>query len=391
MGDTPQSTTPITAITKFEFHPIESDSLVKFRCERDVLDRAFSIARRAVSGRSGSHPVLSGLQLELVGNHVTVTGSDGDLTIRVKAEVGGKKDGAVVLSAQLASDIVRSLDAGQVEFSVEDDGATLVAGRSDFSLRTMPTDEYPRFEEPSGDSVNLDAVMVADALDQVVKAASLDDARPILTGVLMAAEEDGLRFVATDSYRLAVRDLPGTEILGRDQTVLVPSRALDAVGRVLGDASSLTIRLGDRDASFIINDVQIVTRLIEGEFPNYRGLIPDSHPNALVVDRVAFLEAVRRVGIMARDATPVRLTMSADGLELVAITQDVGQGRETIDAEYSGSDLTVAFNPDYLLDGLEVSPGDEVRLETVDSLKPAVLRSVGNDHFLYLLMPVRVS
>lgn len=391
MGDTPQSTTPITAITKFEFHPIESGSLVKFRCERDVLDRAFSISRRAVSGRSGSHPVLSGLQLELVGNHLTVTGSDGDLTIRVKAEVGGKKDGAVVLSAQLASDIVRSLDAGQLEFSVEDDGATLVAGRSDFSLRTMPTDEYPRFEEPSGDSVNLDAVMVADALDQVVKAASLDDARPILTGVLMAAEEDGLRFVATDSYRLAVRDLPGTEILGRDQTVLVPSRALDVVGRVLGGASSLTIRLGDRDASFIINDVQIVTRLIEGEFPNYRGLIPDSHPNALVVDRVAFLEAVRRVGIMARDATPVRLTMSADGLELVAITQDVGQGRETIDAEYSGSDLTVAFNPDYLLDGLEVSPGDEVRLETVDSLKPAVLRSVGNDHFLYLLMPVRVS
>jgi len=391
MGDTPQSTAPITAITRFEFRLIESDSPVKFRCERDVLDRAFSTARRAVSGRSGSHPVLSGLHLELAGDCLAVTGSDGDLTIRVEAKVGGKKDGSVVLSAQLASDIVRSLDAGQVEFSIGDDGATLVAGRSDFNLRTMPTDEYPRFEEPGGDSVDLDPVMVADALDQVVKAASLDDARPILTGVLMAAEEDGLRFVATDSYRLAVRDLPGTEILGRDQTVLVPSRALDAVGRVLGDASSLTIRLGDRDASFTIDDVQIVTRLIEGEFPNYRGLIPDSHPNALVVDRVAFLEAVRRVGIMARDATPVRLTMSADGLELVAITQDVGQGRETMDAEYSGSDLTVAFNPEYLLDGLEVSPGDEVRLETVDSLKPAVLRSVGNDHFLYLLMPVRVS
>ena len=391
MGDTPQSTAPITAITRIEFRPTESDSPVKFHCERDVLDRAFSTARRAVSGRSGSHLVLSGLHLELTGNCLVVTGSDGDLTIRVEAEVGGKKDGSVVLSAQLASDIVRSLDAGQVEFSAGDDGATLVAGRSDFSLRTMPTDEYPRFEEPGGDSVNLDAVMVADALDQVVKAASLDDARPILTGVLMAAEEDGLRFVATDSYRLAVRDLPGTEILGRDQTVLVPSRALDAVGRVLDDASGLTIRLGDRDASFTIDDVQIVTRLIEGEFPNYRGLIPDSHPNALVVNRVAFLEAVRRVGIMARDATPVRLTMSADGLELVAITQDVGQGRETVDAEYSGSDLTVAFNPEYLLDGLEVSPGDEVRLETVDSLKPAVLRSVGNDHFLYLLMPVRVS
>jgi len=391
MGDTPQSTAPITAITKFEYRPIESDSPVKFRCERDVLDRAFSTARRAVSGRSGSHPVLSGLHLELTGNCLGVTGSDGDLTIRVEAEVGGKKDGSVVLSAQLASDIVRSLGAGQVEFSAGDDGATLVAGRSDFSLRTMPTDEYPRFEEPGGDSVDLDAVMVADALDQVVKAASLDDARPILTGVLMAAEEDGLRFVATDSYRLAVRDLPGTEILGRDQTVLVPSRALDAVGRVLGDASGLTIRLGDRDASFTIDDVQIVTRLIEGEFPNYRGLIPVDHPNSLVVDRLALLDAVRPVGILAKDSTPVSPAMSPDGLELMAIAQDVGQARETLDAEYTGSDLTVAFNPEYLLDGLEVSPGDEVRLDTIDSLKPAILRSTEDDQFLYLLMPVRVS
>ncbi len=322
---------------------------------------------------------------------MTVTGSDGDLTIRVIAEVGGEDDGSVVLSAQLASDIVRSLDAGQVEFSAGDDGATLVAGRSNFNLRTMLADEYPRFEEPSGNSVNLDAVLVADALDQVVKAASVDNTRGILTGVLMDAEEDGLRLVATDSYRLAISDLPGTEILGRDQTVVVPARALAEVGRVLGDASSLTICLGDSNASFIIDDVQIVTGLFPGEFPNYRGLIPNDHPNALVVDRVALLEAVRRVGILAKDATPVRLAMSADGLELKAINEEVGQGQETMDAEYSGSDLTVAFNPEYLLDGLEVSPGDEVRLETVDSLKPAVLRSVGNDHFLYLLMPVRVS
>ena len=133
-----------------------------------------------------------------------------------------------------------------------------------------------------------------------------------------------------------------------------------------------------------------MTRLIPGEFPSYQSLIPKDHPNTLVIDRVAFLEAVRRVGILAKDATPVRLAMSADGLELNAINDEVGQGQETLDAEYSGSDLTVAFNPGYLLDGLEVSPGDEVQLETLDATKPALLRSVGNDHFLYLLMPVRV-
>lgn len=364
---------------------------MKFRCERDVLDRAFSITRRAVAGRGGTLQVLSGLHLELRGNTLTVVGSDLDLVVRVTVEVGGEQDGSVVLSAQLGAEIVRALDSGQVEFTVDDDGVSMVSGRSDFRLRVMSAEEYPRFDEPVGESVTLDAGTVADALEQVIKAASIDDARQILTGVLMAAEADGLRFVATDSYRLAVRDLPGTAILGRDQTVLVPSRALDMVGKILGDAEELTIRLGERDATFEVDDVQVMTRLIEGEFPNYRGLIPDDHPNVLVVNRLALQEAVRRVRILAQESTPVRMSMSADGLELMAITQDVGQAHESVDASYEGKDLTVAFNPQFLLDGLEVSPGDEVRLETSEASKPAVLRSIGDEQFLYLLMPVRVS
>lgn len=364
---------------------------MKFRCERDVLDRAFSITRRAVAGRGGTLQVLSGLHLELRGNTLTVVGSDLDLVVRVTVEVGGEQDGSVVLSAQLGAEIVRALDSGQVEFTVDDDGVSMVSGRSEFRLRVMSAEEYPRFDEPVGESVTLDAGTVADALEQVIKAASIDDARQILTGVLMAAEADGLRFVATDSYRLAVRDLPGTAILGRDQTVLVPSRALDMVGKILGDAEELTIRLGERDATFEVDDVQVMTRLIEGEFPNYRGLIPDDHPNVLVVNRLALQEAVRRVRILAQESTPVRMSMSADGLELMAITQDVGQAHESVDASYEGKDLTVAFNPQFLLDGLEVSPGDEVRLETSEASKPAVLRSIGDEQFLYLLMPVRVS
>ena len=364
---------------------------MKFRCERDVLDHAFSITRRAVASRGGTLQILSGLHLSLKGDRLTVVGSDMDLTVRVNVDVGGDEDGSVVLSAQLAAEIVRALDSGQVEFSVTENGANLMSGRSDFNLRVMEAEEYPNFVESGGESVTLDASSVADALDQVTKAASIDDARQVLTGVLMAAEADGLRLVATDSYRLAVRDLPGTSVLGRDQTVLVPSRALEMVGKILGDADELTICLGERDAVFEVGNVQVETRLIEGEFPNYSGLIPDDHPNTLVVDRLALQEAVRRVRILAQEATPIRLSMSSDGLELVAITQDVGQARETVDAEYTGEDLTVAFNPQFLLDGLEVSPGDEVRLETSEASRPAVLRSIGDEQFLYLLMPVRVS
>jgi DNA polymerase-3 subunit beta len=226
----------------------------------------------------------------------------------------------------------------------------------------------------------------------VVPAASADDARPILTGVLLAAEEGGLRLVATDSYRLAVRDIPGASILSEGQSVLVPSRALRELERLLGSAEEITLRLGEREASFEVGELRLTTRLIEGEFPNYRGLIPASHPNQLTVGRESLVEAVRRVKLMAREPnTPVRLAMSAEGLELVAITQDVGQAHEQLDASYSGEELTVAFNPDYLLSGVEVSPGDEITLYTVDAQKPAVIRAQGADDFLYLLMPVRVS
>ena len=152
------------------------------------------------------------------------------------------------------------------------------------------------------------------------------------------------------------------------------------------------IRLEEtRDHILTVGDVQIVTRLIEGEYPNYRGLIPDDHPNSLVVERDDMLDALRRVRLLATDNTPVRLVMSSDGLELIAITQDIGQAQETVDARYEGEDLTVAFNPTFLIQGLEVCPDEELRLETCDALKPAVIRGMEDSNFLYLLMPVRVS
>jgi DNA polymerase-3 subunit beta len=365
---------------------------VKFRCERDHLVEALGAAGRAVANRGGALPVLAGVRAELTGNRLKLTGSDLELTIAVELEVAGERDGVAVLPSKIASDLVRSLGDPRVEVSVEGDEAHITAGRFESSLRLLPADEFPRLAMPADEAVTLAARDFAAALHQVVSAASADDARPILTGVLMAAEDGGLRLVATDSYRLAVRDLPGTTVLREGQSVLVPSRALKELERLLGDAEEITLRLGEREATFEVGGIRLTTRLIEGEFPNYRGLIPASHPNRLTVGREALAEAVRRVKLMAREPnTPVRLAMSADGLELVAITQDVGQAHEQLDATYSGEDLTVAFNPDYLLSGVDVTPGDEITLDTVDAQKPAVIRSAGAQEFLYLLMPVRVS
>jgi DNA polymerase-3 subunit beta len=366
---------------------------VKFRCERDVLVEALGTAGRATVNRGGALPILAGIRTQLTGDELTLTGHDLELTISVTVREGvaGEVDGVAVLPARLVSDIVRALPAGAIEVTVDDEKAHITAGRSEFSLRVFLADEYPRLPEPVGEPVTIGAEQFLTALRQVVPAASSDDARPILTGVLVTAEEGGLRLVATDSYRLAVRDLPGQTLLAEGQSVLVPSRALNDLTKVLGDTDELTLRLGERDASFEAGNVRLTTVLIEGDFPPYRGLIPTTQPNRLEVGRDALLEGVRRVKLLAREATPVRLAMSSEGLELVAVSQDIGQAHEWLDAKFEGSELTAAFNPDYLLQGIEVLPGDQVVIETVDALKPAVVRSPEHEDFLYLLMPVRVS
>lgn len=363
---------------------------VKFRCDRDALAEALGTAARAAVSRGGALPVLAGVKAELQGSSLQLTGTDLDLTIRVEITVNGDVDGTAVLPARLTADIVRSLaDAAVAVELLEDQQVQISSERSRFSVRTLG-DDFPRLPEPATSAVTLDGQLLAEALRQVVRAASSDEARPILTGVLLAAEETGLRLVATDSYRLAVRDLRGTSVLAEGQRVLIPSRALGELQRLLGDGGPVTLRLGDRDATFEVGGKRLSTRLIEGEFPNYRQLIPPSYPNRLFVGREPLLEAIRRVKLLARESTPIRLSMTSDSLELLAITQDVGQASEQLDAKYEGADLVVAFNPDYLSSGVEAVVGDEVSLETLDALKPAVVRSAEGGDFLYLLMPVRV-
>ncbi len=355
-----------------------------------MIVEALGIAGRAVSGRGGM-PGLAGVRAELAGDQLTLTGSDLDLTISVRVTVSGESDGIAVIPARLATDIVKALQPGAVSFAAADESLSIASGRSEFSIRLIAGDEFPRESEPGSESVSLSSEQLAEALKQVVLAASSDDSRPILTGVLLAAEADGLRLVATDSFRLAMRDVAGVSVLDEGQSVLIPSRALGELNRILGQGEAVELRLGEREASFEVGDVRLVTRLIEGDFPNYRGLIPESHPNVLTVERTPLLDALRRVKLLARESTPIRLEISDGSVELVAITQDVGTARESVEGSYAGTDLTVAFNPQFLLEGIEVAGGDEITLATIDELKPAVVRSVGSDEFLYLIMPVRVS
>jgi DNA polymerase-3 subunit beta len=367
---------------------------VKFRCERDVLADAVGSAGRAATNRTGTLPVLAGVRMQVVGDTLTIIGTDLELTIVLTVEVGGERDGAAVVPARLVGDIVKALPAGAVEVDLDESNdsgeMSISAGRSQFSVRPLSLDDYPAQSEPSGDAVTLPAAAMAEALRQVVRAASTDDARAVLTGVLLASEDDGLRMVATDSYRLAVRDLPESSMLGSGQKVLIPGRALSELQRLMGNEENLTVNLGEREATFEAGSTRLSTRLIEGEFPNYRNLLPSSYPNLLTISKASIVEAIRRVKILAQDSTPIRMTLGGDTVQLTAITQDVGNAVEEIDASYDGDEMTVAFNPDYLLAGIDAIDSDDVTLATMDPMKPAVLRGAGQDDYLYLLMPVRV-
>jgi DNA polymerase-3 subunit beta len=363
---------------------------VKFRCEREALAEAIGIAQRAVASRPGALPALSGNVLVKAENgKLELVGSDLDLTIRVTTDVDADATGSVVVPARLFGDIVRSLEPGAVTVEANDEEARITGGRSQFSVR-ISGEEFPKLAEPTAGGVRMDSAALSAALRQVVPAASRDDARPILTAVLLAADGSGLRLVATDSYRLAVRDLPGESVLRAGEKVLVPAKALSELQRLLGEGE-VEVTFSDREASFDVGRARVSTRLIEGEFPNYQQLIPSGYPNRLTVEREPLIEAVKRVRLVTQGRdTPVRLAMKPDGLELSA-RSDAGDAQEFLDAKYEGAEMTVAFNPEFILDGLQAIVADEVALETQDALKPATLRAADGGDFLYLLMPVRVS
>jgi DNA polymerase-3 subunit beta len=384
---------------------------VKFRCERDSLAEVLTTAGRAVSSRTTTSMALAGVRIESEGNRLMVIGTDLDLTVHVSTEVIGLSDGVCVAPSKLLTEIVRSLEPGAVTIEAEQDKIEISAARSRFSLQTFPADDFPSLPEPPAPTTLLPASSLVNALRQVVRVASNDDARPLLTGVLMAAEGTGIRLVATDSYRLALRDIEvGNEALSATQ-ILVPARALAELQRLSAlsvDAKDpkgvpdntdgtkpgpmVGLSIGEHDVTFTAGDVQVSTRLLDGTYPDYRQLIPAEYPNRLHVGKDSLLDALRRVRLVVRDnMTPVRLSMRQGGVDLTVVSQEVGDASETVDADFEGIDLTIAFNPTYLIDGVDAVMGDEVLLETIDATKPATVTGAEQSEFRYLLMPVRVS
>ncbi len=343
-------------------------------------------ASRAVVARSPL-PILQGVLCDVSGGTLTVTGTDNEITVRTYLDVEVSEEGKAVIPAKLAAEAVRKLPPGAVTLSSDGAEVEITGSGPRFKLREMAVDDYPKIVDADvSDAVTLEGESLIKALSQVGVASSSDDARPTLTGVLFEANDDSLRLVATDSYRLAVRDVPGVTT---DESKLVPYRALRELGRTVG-TGSMQVALGDRDASFVTNNGRLTVRVIDSTFPNYRQLLPERHANRLIVDKTAILDAVGRAALVAEDHIPVRLAMHQGGVELSVIRQEVGEETEYLDGEYTGEDITIAFNTRYLTDGITAVDDEKIVIDTSDPLKPGLIHGASSTDFRYLLMPVRL-
>ncbi len=360
---------------------------MRIRAQRDDLADVLTRANRAVGTRTAL-PVLQGLLCEVTGTTIRVTGTDLDVTVRTQLEVEVMEEGRAVIPGKYLSEAVRKMPPGQVTIGVTDSDIEIEGNGPRFTLRPLTVDDFPTQEDIVADGVEVDGEDLADAINQVTIAASGDGARPILTGVLFETSDEGLRMVATDSYRLAKRDLPG---VGLEGTGLVPARGLRELPRTIG-APKVSAQLREREAVFTSDRGSLRLRLIDGNFPKYQSLLPDAYPNQVVLDREELLEALGRVTLVAEDHIPVKLKLMDGGVEVAVSRQDVGAETEHLSGEYSGSDeeVSIAFNPRYLQDGVTALSGAKVRIQVIDSYKPSVIDDGTDGDFLYLLMPVRV-
>ncbi|HEX9711830.1 MAG TPA: DNA polymerase III subunit beta [Actinomycetota bacterium] len=363
---------------------------MKITIERERFADAIGWVLRSVSARA-TLPALGGVLFDAQGSTVRLAGTDLELAGEATIDANVEEAGQVVLPGRVLGEIARSLPEGAVRIETTGGQVKLTCGSAEFMLRTLPVEDFPHLGAPddvTGGTIEAKAFAVA--VSQVTRAASSDEARPVLTGTLVEATADKITLVATDSYRLAVREIawkgPG-EAIKR----VIPARALVEAARASDGDGEIRVTLGETQASFSVEGRRLTTRLIEGEFPNWNQLIPTELPNQLRIDRELFTEAVRRVGILAQSGTPVRVELGADGARLGAGSQDVGEATEAVQGKFEGEPLTVAFNPAYLLDGLNAVEGSEVVVACRDGLKPAIVRAPEDGTgFLYLAMPVRI-
>ena len=366
---------------------------MKLTCAKDELADKLQVAGRGVSTRT-TVQILAGILLNAADGRLSLSATDMEISLRVSLEAQVEDEGSVVVPGRLLVDIVRLLPAGEVTIShrAEEGVVELMCGSASYRLNTYAAEDFPRLpeiEDASAFTVEKEAFV--ETIARVSRSASRDESRPVLTGVLVRFEGDKLVMAATDSYRLSVKETSLSDSPGRDIEAIVPARALGELARVAqGEGETIQVGVQENQVVFGVDDVWLTARRIDGQFPNYKQLLPESFEAEVTMPREEFLDVVRRTSVLAQRKSPLRLRFEDGELTVSAQTQDVGEAHESLPVSYSGEPLEIGFNAEFLRDGLESVNDESVRLKLISPLRPGLIHGESDD-FLYLIMPIRLA
>ena len=366
---------------------------MRITCERSYLANALAVAGRAVANRN-TLPILSNVLLETEDDRVKLTATDLDTSIRcvIPAQVG--ENGAVAVPASVLTDVVSKLPDAPVTLEMQDGKVTVRSGKSDYLILSLPAEDYPVVPEVrDGSELEVSQGQLKQMLKMTTFAASKEETRNILMGVLFEARGNVLTLVATDTHRLAWKRCTLPSEAAQPVSVIVPAKPLAELERMLKDSAedNVKIRFGSSQVQFQTADVTLVSRVLDGQFPNYEKVIPKNIERRISFERTELLDAVRRVFIVAKgNSEKAVFKTKTDLLEITAESQDVGRAFEEVQISMDGEDITIAFNTRYLMEVLGNIEHERVRFELSGALNPGLLKAGDDEEFLYVIMPMAV-
>jgi DNA polymerase-3 subunit beta len=362
---------------------------MKIDVSKDELVAKLGIVSRAVSTR-GTVQVLSGVLLAADAGTLTVAATDMELSLRTTLEAQVDGEGAVVIPGKPLVDLARLLPDTEVtiEYRPEEGTVQIVSGAYSSRLNVFNAEDFPRLPAVDAQLHAIERDALLETIDRVARSASRDESRPVLTGILVRFEQGKLVMVATDSYRLSVKETELTDA-APELEAIIPARALTELSRLAG-GDTIDLGVHENHVVFGTGDAWLTTRRIDGQFPNYRQLLPESFEVELTLPKLELADVVRRASVLALRNSPLRLRLAEGELTVSAQTQDVGETHETMPAAYTGEEFLIGFNAEFLRDGVDSIQGEDVRLKLINPLRPAILEDAAAD-FTYLIMPIRLA
>ena len=364
---------------------------IKLKVTKEAILDGLQRVQNVVSTRT-TLPILSNVLLQASTGNLRLTTTDLDVAVRCQVEAEVSKAGSTTLPARKLFSILKEVPAAEIEIEVDDrNAASIRCGSSFYKIMGLPEEEFPRFPESSaGKALKLEQAVLRDMLQKTAYAVSNDETRYVLNGVFMGLKGDKLTVVATDGRRLALIEHDLEVPKGSEAELILPTKAVGELARLLADKGDAKLSIGENQIVFELDGTTLASKLIEGTYPNFRQVIPTETKERIPLERELLLAALHRASILASEKSQsVKLNFTKNTLTITATTPEVGEAKETLSINYKGKELTIAFNPQYMMDPLRNLDADEVFVELTDELSPGVIKV--NAPFLYVLMPMRLS